>query len=404
MKAPIPISRPWLGEAEAEASRAVVLSGWVMQGPKVAEFERRFAEFIGVSHACAVSSGTAALILALKAVGVGSGDVVLTVSHSFIATANAVRACGAEPVFVDIERSGYNMDPVALEHVLSNECLCDGDALFYGGVERLLSLNESPLRDFKGRVGRVAAILAVHQMGFPCDIEAVNRLARTHNIPWVEDAACAAGTLWDGRPIGQGISDVACFSFHPRKLMTTGDGGMVTTNTAAIDARCRQWRQHAMTPDPAGGLFESYACTAYNYRLTDIQAAIGIEQLARLPEMIERRRVLVDRYRDGLAANNMFRILLEPRRSVSNWQSLPVDFSGSPIPIERVIGALAAEGISAKPGIMNAHTEVPYRGPWRLPESERRRRETVLLPLYHDLAPDDVARVTAVLNGLGANG
>lgn len=403
MKKPIPIARPWLGEAEADAARAVVLSGWVMQGPKVAEFERRFAEFVGASHACAVSSGTAAIILALKAVGVGPGDIVLTVSHSFIATANAVRACGAEPVFVDIEPAGYNIDPAVLKRILANECRREGGDLFYDGADRLLSLKETPLRLFKERIGRVAAILAVHQMGFPCDIAAIDRLARQHRIPWVEDAACAVGSQWKGRPIGQPISDAACFSFHPRKLMTTGDGGMITTNAAGIDTTCRQLRQHAITPDPAGGIFESYACTAYNYRLTDIQAAIGIEQLARLPELVKRRRARVAHYQGLLAGNAVFRILPEPLHSVSNWQSLPVDFSGSSITIERVIAALAADRISAKPGIMNAHSELPYRGVWQLPESERRHRETVLLPLYHDLDLADIEQITTILDRLVAH-
>src|SRR3569623_197864 len=193
-KKPIPIARPWLGEAEADVARAVVLSGWVMQGPKVLAFERRFAEMVGASHACAVANGTAASILALKAVGGGHGDGVLTVSHSFIATANAVRACDAEPVFVDIAANSYNMDVAALERVLASECRREDDNLYYLDAHRLMERSESPLRTCNGRPGRVAAILAVHQMGFPCDIGAVDRLARKYNGPWVEDAACAAGS------------------------------------------------------------------------------------------------------------------------------------------------------------------------------------------------------------------
>lgn len=402
MKKPIPITRPWLGGPEGDAARDVVLSGWVMQGPKVLEFERRFAESVGAVYACAVSSGTAAIILALKAVGVRHGDVVLTVSHSFIATANAVRACDAEPVFVDIAANGYNLDTDALERILAEECRREGDELYYLGAERLTALSESPLRTFNGRPGRVAAILAVHQMGLPCDIDAVDRLARRYNVPWVEDAACAAGSQWRGRPIGHPVSDAACFSFHPRKLVTTGDGGMITTARAEIDAACRRLRQHAMTPATAGSVFETYPHTAYNYRLTDIQAAIGIEQLDRLPEMVKLRRERVGWYRETLKGNNSFRILPEPANSATNWQSLPVDFSGSGLAVDRVIAALGAEGISAKPGIMNAHLEPPYSGVWSLPESERRQRETVLVPLYHDLDRSDIARIASVLNGLAA--
>jgi len=403
MNVPIPLARPWLGEAEAEAARATVLSGWVMQGPKVAEFERCFADYVGASHACAVSSGTAALILALKAVGVGHGDVVLTVSHSFIATANAIRACGAEPVFVDIELTGYNLDPKALARVLGSECRRDGESLWYSGVDRLSRLPESPLRTAKGPAGRVAAILAVHQMGIPCDIGAVDKLAREYGIPWVEDAACAIGSEWNGQRIGRPHSDAACFSFHPRKVITTGDGGMIVTNRAEIDEACRHCRQHGMVPPSAGGVFESYACTAYNYRLTDIQAAIGTEQLARLPEIIERRRERVAYYRTCLAANPVFRILPEGPGKLYNWQSLPVDFGGAGIDPARLIGALTSSGITAKPGIMNAHSELPYGGIWQLPECERRRMETVLLPLFHDLDFADIERVAAVLDRFATN-
>lgn len=399
----IPLARPWLGDAEAEAARAAVMSGWVMQGPKVAAFERQFAEYVGATHACAVSSGTAALVLALKSVGVGHGDVVLTVSHSFIATANAIRACGAEPVFVDIEPSGYNLDPAGLDRVLKEQCCRAGGTLRYESVDRLCVLAESPLRTAKEPVGRVAAILAVHQMGIPCDIGAVDRLARSYGIPWVEDAACAIGSEWQGQRIGKPHSDAACFSFHPRKVITTGDGGMVVTDRPDIDERGRHLRQHGMVPPSAGHLCESYVCTAFNYRLTDIQAAIGIEQLARLPEIIQRRRERVAHYRMCLAGNRFFRILPEQPGCRYNWQSLPVDFGGTAIDLPKLIGHLANEGISAKPGIMNAHMEPPYAGIWQLPESERRRTETLLLPLFHDIELQDIERVALALERFVAN-
>ncbi|MGD9768666.1 MAG: DegT/DnrJ/EryC1/StrS family aminotransferase [Pseudolabrys sp.] len=405
MTAPaIPIMRPWLGEAEADAARDVILSGWVMQGPKVGAFEHAFADYVGAPYACAVSSGTTALIVALQAVGVKPGDVVLTVSHSFIATANVVRLCGAEPVFVDIERDGYNIDPVALEDILTTRCRRDGDALIYNDTERLLALPESPLRHTKAPIGRVAAILAVHQMGFPCDIDAVAAIAKRHGVPWVEDAACAIGSEWRQRRIGAPVSDAACFSFHPRKLLTTGDGGMVTTASAAVDAVCRDLRQHAIKPPAAGELFESYTRTATNYRLTDIQAAIGLEQLKRVPAMVERRRALVARYRELLHSNAAFRILPEHPGGVGNWQSLPLDLGPSALSARDVIRALAAENIASKPGIMNAHQEAPYRGLWHLPESERRRDRTVLLPLYHDLADADIVRIATLLNRLAHHG
>src|SRR5687767_3651095 len=181
----IPVARPWMDESEAEAARRAIISGWVTQGPEVAAFEREFAQAVGASHACAVSSGTAALHVALMGLGVGAGDEVVTVSHSFIATANAVRYCGATPVFVDVQLDTFNLDPALLEAALSP---------------------------------RTKAILCVHQLGMPCDIDAVVAVAAPRGLAVIEDAACAAGSeirrgaRWEriGRPHG----DVACFSFH----------------------------------------------------------------------------------------------------------------------------------------------------------------------------------------------
>ena len=232
------------------------------------------AAYVGSPHACAVSSGTTALHLALLAVGVRPGDEVITVSHSYIATANSIRYCGATPVFVDIDPATFNIDPQKIEPAISD---------------------------------RTRAILCVHQMGMPCDLKAIVEIGRRRGIPVVEDAACAIGSeiLWQGQweKIGKPHGDVACFSFHPRKLLTTGDGGMLTTANAEIDAKFRLWRQHGMSvPDTVRHssptvVFESYPELGFNYRLTDIQAAIGREQLKRLPEAISQRRRLANRYK-----------------------------------------------------------------------------------------------------------
>ncbi len=319
----IPIIRPVLGEAEAEAVRRVILSGWVMQGPEVAAFEREFAAFVGAAHACAVSSGTAALHLALRAVGVGPGDEVITVSHSFIATANSVRYCGAVPVMVDIQPETLNMDPARIEEVISE---------------------------------RSRAILCVHQLGMPCDMKGILEIAHRHNLAVVEDAACAVGSeiLWDGRweRIGRPHGDVACFSFHPRKLLTTGDGGMLTTANAAWDALFRSWRQHG--PEPAGSqregggsAAESYTELGYNYRMTDIQAAVGREQLKRLPEVIARRREQVRRYCELLADVPGLALPGEPEWARSNWQSLAVRLPEG-CDQRRVMEAMLEAGIATR--------------------------------------------------------
>src|SRR4249920_1187376 len=270
----IPIIKPLMDEREAEAARRVILSGWITQGPEVAAFEKEFAAFTGAEHAVAVSNCTTALHLALVALGIGPGDEVITVSHSFIATANVIHYSGATPVFVDVDPATFNMNPALIEAAITP---------------------------------KTRAILCVHQMGMPCDLGAIVKLARARGLYVIEDAACAIGSeiLWDGQweKIGKAHGDIACFSFHPRKVMSTGDGGMITTNNKEWDAKCRLLRQHGMSvPDTvrhgsAKVIFESYPIVGFNYRLTDIQAAVGREQLKRLPEIIARRRAIAARFR-----------------------------------------------------------------------------------------------------------
>ena len=376
----IPIARPWVGEAEADAARRVILSGWLTQGAEVKAFEDEFATIVGAQHACAVSSCTTALHLALRAVGVGDGDEVVTASHSFIATANAIRYCGAIPVFADIEDHGPNLDPESVE-------ACIGP--------------------------RTKAILCVHQMGMPCDLAALVELAARHNLPLVEDAACAIGSeisFRDGdlEPIGSPHADIACFSFHPRKVLTTGDGGMITTRDAKVDASLRRERQHGMSvPDLArhsssSVIDEQYEELGYNYRMTDVQASIGRVQLSRLPEMLARRRMLAARYIE-LLHDLPIEAPRTPKWANPNWQSFWITL---PDDVDRrvLMQHMLEAGVATRRGIMCAHREPAYATePWRagptgLEQSERAQDKNLLLPLFHEMTEDDQDYVVAALS------
>jgi perosamine synthetase len=366
----IPIAKPYLGEPEAAAARRVILSGWTTQGPEVAAFEREFADCVGAPHACAVSSCTTALHLALLAAGVGPGDEVISVSHSYIATANSIRYCGATPVFVDITADQYNIDPDLVEAAVT------------------------PL---------TRAILCVHQIGMPCDLARIVPIAEKHSLPLIEDAACAIGSeiLWDGRweRIGKPHGDAACFSFHPRKILSTGDGGMITTKHKDWDARFRLLRQHGMAiPDTVrhasnSVIFESYPEIGFNYRMTDIQASVGREQLKRLPELLGRRREIAAAYPTLLGDVAELRLPAEPEWARSNWQSYCVRLPKGCSQVQ-VMQTLLDQGIATRRGIMCAHREPAYQiQSWRsvgpLSESERAQEECILLPLYHQLKREE---------------
>ena len=378
----IPIARPSLGEEEAAAARRAILSGWITQGPEVAAFEEEFAAYVGAPHACAVSSCTTALHLALHALGVGPGAEVVTVSHSFIATANAVRYCGARPVFVDIDPRTYNIDPALIERAITP---------------------------------RTRAILPVHQVGLPCDLAAILDVAGRHGLPVVEDAACAIGSEWlAGRAwerIGRPHGTVACFSFHPRKVLTTGDGGMLTTRDPELDRRFRLLRQHGMSISDTARhaaqtvVFEDYPVLGFNYRMTDIQAAVGRVQLRRLPEMLARRIVLAAEYTRALREIPGLEPPHIPPSVRPNYQSYAVRVTAEyPLGRDELMQSLLEQGISTRRGIMNAHQEGAYAEErhWHLPYSEAARDDVILLPLYDSMTEDDQAYIIEALRDIAA--
>ena len=361
----------------------------------MAAFEAAFAHYVGAKYGCAVSSCTAALHLTLLTSGVKPGDYVITVSHSFIATANAICYCGATPLFIDIDPQTYNISPQALDAFLSKQCSLQGSKLYFGEK-------------------RIAAILIVHQIGLPCDMSALLSVAHHYHLPLIEDAACAIGSevsldngnRWE--KIGKPHGIAACFSFHPRKVLSTGEGGMITTNDPRIDQQLRLLRQHGMSLNDLQRhqskkvSLESYEILGFNYRMTDIQAAIGIEQLKKLPQFILSRREIDQLYRQHLKQIKWLELPTEPAYARSNWQSYAIRLSPqAPKSRDQIMQILLDKGIMTKPGVMNAHQEKVYSETISpLPESEKARREVILLPFHSDLSENEIKTIAEALKTL----
>jgi perosamine synthetase len=356
----VPFARPYLTGGEPEAVAAVVRSGWVSQGPRVQEFETAFAARVGAREAVATTNCTSALQLALYVSGVRPGDEVIVPSLSFIATANAVWQCGATPVFADIDPRTYNLDPLAAERAITP---------------------------------RTKAIMPVHQVGLPADMDAFLALAGERGLAIVEDAACAIGARYKGRPIGS-LGPLACFSLHPRKVITSGEGGMITTSDPEIADRLRKLRQHAMDLSDLARhnaqdvVFETYPERGWNLRMTDMQAALGLCQLGALDEILVERSRLAARYTDALPEIPWLEPPYEPPYAERTWQSYPVRITpAAQIGRTQLMRRMLADGIATRRGVMAIHREAAYAGVgmW-LPRTERAAREVLLLPLFPGLS------------------
>ena len=367
----IPIAKPYLTTDEAQAAYDTILTGWITQGPRVADFEKKFAEYTGARYAVALSNCTTALHLSMIVSGIGAGDEVICPSMSYIATANAIRYVGANPVFAEVNPVTYNLD----------------------------------VEDAERKIGpKTKAILLVHQIGMPADIDAFSALARKYNLKLIEDAACAAGSAYKGGKIGS-HSELVCFSLHPRKVISTGDGGFVTTNNEAYYERLKLLRQHGMSVndrvrhESAKVIFEDHVELGYNYRMTDIQAAVGIHQLAKLDWIVAERRKIARQYQEALADIPFIRLPKEEEGYFSNFQSFSIYLQKDcPVSRNELMQRMMDDGIATRRGIMTAHRETAYKQEYAqvsLPVSEDAADNSIIIPLYIPMEQPDIEKVIA---------
>jgi perosamine synthetase len=366
----IAIAKPYLTADEAQCAYDTILTGWVTQGPRVQEFEEKFAKYTGANYAVALSNCTTALHLAMIVAGIKAGDEVICPSMSYVATANSIMYVGATPIFAEVNEH-FNLDVTDVEKKITS---------------------------------KTKAILLVHQIGMPADIDAFKQLCKKYNLLLIEDAACAAGSSYKGQKIGA-HSDLVCFSFHPRKVITTGDGGMVTTNNESYYKRLKLLRQHAMSINDRDRhnstkiIFEDHLEVAYNYRMTDIQASVGIKQLEKLDFIIEERRKIAKRYNTAFANIKGVKVQVEKEGYFTNYQSYTLLFdANSKISRNQFMELMLEKGVSTRRGIMTSHRESAYRethASVNLPLSEKYSDNSVVIPLFYPMTEQEIETVVA---------
>ncbi len=365
----IPITKPCFGEEEERAVVQVLRSGWVVQGPKVAEFERLVAEYVGVRQAVATSSCTTALHLALTLRGIGAGDEVIIPSFTFIATANAVHYTGATPVFVDIDPQTYNIDPDCIEAAITP---------------------------------RTKAIMPVHQIGLAADMDRINTIAQRHGLVVIEDAAPALGAMYKSKQVGS-LGNPTCFSFHPRKVITSGEGGMIVTDDDTLAERARTLRAHGMSLSDLARhqaqsvVIEEYHDVGYNYRLSDLHAAVGIEQMKRLDFMLAQRKRVAHLYNEAFADLEGVQLPFSSHEMPHSYQSYMIQLRPPMTKTrEQVMQEMLEAGVATRRGVMAIHLEPYYHQRFpqvRLPVTETATRHTLILPNYATMTEAEQAYV-----------
>lgn len=389
----IPITRPVFDDADRKALTGPLDTGWVVQGPNVAAFEKKFNEFSGAKHSVATTSCTTALHLALVALEVGPQDAVIVPSFTYVASANSVEYTGARAVLCDIDFDTFNLDLACLERILKS------------GVD--------------GR--RVSAVMPVHLFGLAADMDPILDLAKKYDLAVVEDAACALGTQYRGRHVGT-FGNAGCFSFHPRKAITTGEGGMLTTNDDRLAARTRSLRDHGASASDlerhqkeGGSLLPEFNVMGFNYRMTDIQGALGVTQMAKAQSILDGRIAVAKRY-DRLLADVPWLIPpASPAGFVHSYQSYVCrvserHFQNDPAAANRfrnrLMARLEAAGISVRQGTHAVHTLGFYRNKYGLkdtdfPNAFKADRLSITLPLYAGMTDDEQGYVLDHLQTIG---